>query len=90
VTLSLGQLMWGWDMERVQDWLGWRFVWWRRLHLLNVQRQISKAVSREAQSIVACKALLAPLLEALLWPVVGIVLLAPQRRAPDPDANRPL
>ena len=63
VTLSLGQLMWGWDMERVQDWLGWRFVWWRRLHLLNVQRQISKAVSREAQSIIACKALLAPLLE---------------------------
>ena len=34
--------------------------------------------------------LLAPLLEALLWPVVGVVLLAPQRRAPDPDANRPL
>jgi rod shape-determining protein MreD len=34
--------------------------------------------------------LVAPLLEALLWPVVSIVLLAPQRRAPDPDANRPL
>lgn len=33
---------------------------------------------------------LAPLIEALLWPVVSIVLLAPQRRAPDPDANRPL
>jgi rod shape-determining protein MreD len=33
---------------------------------------------------------LAPALEALLWPVVSIVLLAPQRRAPDPDANRPL
>lgn len=33
---------------------------------------------------------LAPLLEAALWPVVSIVLLAPQRRAPDPDANRPL
>ena len=32
----------------------------------------------------------APLLEALLWPVVSILLLAPQRRAPDPDANRPL
>lgn len=34
--------------------------------------------------------LLAPVLEALLWPVVSIVLLAPQRRAPDPDENRPL
>jgi rod shape-determining protein MreD len=33
---------------------------------------------------------LAPLLEAALWPVASIVLLAPQRRAPDPDANRPL
>ena len=26
----------------------------------------------------------------LLWPVVSVLLLAPQRRAPDPDANRPL
>ena len=34
--------------------------------------------------------LLAPLLEALLWPVVTSLLLAPQRRAPDPDQNRPL
>lgn len=33
---------------------------------------------------------LAPLLEGLLWPVVSVALLAPQRRAPDPDANRPL
>jgi rod shape-determining protein MreD len=33
---------------------------------------------------------LAPGVEALLWPVVSIILLAPQRRAPDPDANRPL
>ncbi len=32
----------------------------------------------------------APLLEAALWPVASIILLAPQRRAPDPDANRPL
>ncbi|WP_332743885.1 rod shape-determining protein MreD [Hydrogenophaga sp.] len=34
--------------------------------------------------------LLAPLIEAVLWPVVSVALLAPQRRAPDPDANRPL
>jgi len=34
--------------------------------------------------------LLAPVLEAVLWPLASILLLAPQRRAPDPDANRPL
>jgi rod shape-determining protein MreD len=34
--------------------------------------------------------LLAPVIEALLWPVVTSLLLAPQRRAPDPDQNRPL
>ena len=33
---------------------------------------------------------LAPLLEAVLWPVVSVFLLAPQRLAPNPDANRPL
>ncbi|MFM2035662.1 MAG: hypothetical protein RL459_927 [Pseudomonadota bacterium] len=33
---------------------------------------------------------LAPVLEALLWPVVSVLLLAPQKMAPDPDANRPL
>jgi rod shape-determining protein MreD len=34
--------------------------------------------------------LLAPLFEALLWPLATMLLLAPQRRAPDPDQNRPL
>ncbi|MBP6405907.1 MAG: rod shape-determining protein MreD [Proteobacteria bacterium] len=34
--------------------------------------------------------ILAPLIESALWPVVSIMLLAPQRRAPDPDENRPL
>jgi rod shape-determining protein MreD len=34
--------------------------------------------------------LAAPLLEALLWPLATLLLLAPQRRAPDPDQNRPL
>jgi rod shape-determining protein MreD len=33
---------------------------------------------------------MAPMLESLLWPVVTWLLLAPQRRAPDPDENRPL
>lgn len=34
--------------------------------------------------------LLAPLFEAALWPLASLLLLAPQRRAPDPDQNRPL
>jgi rod shape-determining protein MreD len=32
----------------------------------------------------------APLFEALLWPLACWLLLAPQRRPPDPDQNRPL
>ncbi len=34
--------------------------------------------------------LLAPVLESLLWPVISVILLAPQRRSPNPDAHRPL
>ena len=34
--------------------------------------------------------LLAPVIEALLWPLATLLLLLPQLRAPDPDANRPL
>lgn len=33
---------------------------------------------------------IAPLIEAALWPLVSVLLLAPQRRAPDRDKNRPL
>lgn len=35
-------------------------------------------------------ALLPPVIEAALWPVISILLLLPQRRPPDPDENRPL
>ena len=34
--------------------------------------------------------LVAPVLEAALWPLASVLLLMPQRRAPDPDAHRPL
>ena len=34
--------------------------------------------------------LMAPVAESLLWPLASILLLAPQRRAPNPDENRPL
>lgn len=33
---------------------------------------------------------LAPLAQAALWPLASLLLLAPQRRPPDPDQNRPL
>ncbi|PWW47062.1 rod shape-determining protein MreD [Melaminivora alkalimesophila] len=33
---------------------------------------------------------IAPLLETLLWPLASWLLLAPQRRPPDQDDNRPL
>ncbi len=33
---------------------------------------------------------LGPVVEAALWPLASLLLLAPQRRAPDPDQNRPL
>jgi rod shape-determining protein MreD len=33
---------------------------------------------------------LPPLIECMLWPVISVLLLAPQRRAPNPDENRPL
>jgi rod shape-determining protein MreD len=33
---------------------------------------------------------LAPLAQAALWPLATLLLLAPQRRPPDPDQNRPL
>lgn len=33
---------------------------------------------------------LAPVLEMLLWPVVGYILLMPQRKPPDPDEHRPI
>lgn len=33
---------------------------------------------------------MAPVFESLMWPLVTMVLLAPQRRPPDRDKNRPL
>jgi len=34
--------------------------------------------------------MLRPFIETLLWPLANLILLAPQRRAHDPDANRPI
>lgn len=49
-----------------------------------------RLLTGEQEPVLSWSAVLAPLLEALLWPVFSALLLAPQRRAPDPDANRPL
>ncbi|MFM9425625.1 rod shape-determining protein MreD [Variovorax sp. GrIS 2.14] len=34
--------------------------------------------------------LVSPVIETILWPLASLLLLAPQRRTPEPDANRPL
>ena len=34
--------------------------------------------------------LISPAIEAMLWPLATALLLAPQRRTPEPDENRPL
>ena len=54
-------------------------------HLVEVSLRLMAGASFPGFGVLLC-----PLLETLLWPVATLVLLAPQRRAPDPDANRPL
>ncbi len=36
------------------------------------------------------ESLLAPVLQSVLWPLVSLLLFAPQHRAPNPDATRPI
>ena len=43
-----------------------------------------------ARSMLVHSLWLAPLAQAALWPLAHMLLLAPQRRPPDPDQNRPL
>ncbi len=78
-------------MQRRLLWFG---VFEQALHVLPVF-----AVAHAVMLLVALLAggmfpgwwtLAAPLLQAALWPLAVMLLLAPQRRAPDPDQNRPL
>jgi hypothetical protein len=55
--------MWSWGEGEKREWLGWRFLWWPRLHLQNFKRQLSIAASYDDRLILACKALLAMLLQ---------------------------
>jgi rod shape-determining protein MreD len=54
-------------------------------HALSLMLRLGSGANSPGWSL-----LLAPFFEALLWPLVSIVLLAPQRRSPNPDENRPL
>ena len=54
-------------------------------HLVSLLVRLAAGDSFPGTSIV-----IAPLIEALLWIPLSWLLLAPQRRAPDPDENRPL
>lgn len=76
-----------------------RRLLWFPVHLQSVQVLPLFAVAHLVETILRMLAggafpgwgmLLPPFLEAALWPLAHVLLLAPQRRAPDPDANRPL
>ncbi len=54
-------------------------------HAVSVLVRMLSGASFPGWSIV-----LAPVLESAMWPLAAFVLLAPQRRPPDRDKNRPL
>jgi rod shape-determining protein MreD len=72
----------------------WFSVWTQALHVLPLLA-VMQTVELVVQSMVSGKLpgwdYFAPsLVTALIWPVVSILLLAPQRRAVDRDENRPI
>lgn len=81
-------------MHRAQRRLLWFPPWLQALQLapLFVAAQLLLLLLRVLGGGLApgWPALLAPLLQALLWPLASWLLLAPQRRPPDQDDNRPL
>lgn len=54
-------------------------------HLLELSLRLMFGSATPSWSLI-----LAPIFEALLWPMASTLLLLPQKRTPDPDANRPL
>jgi len=77
--------------------MGRRLSWFstpvQALHLLPlfaVVHGLQVLLRMVAGGIVPGPLVVAPLIEALLWPLVSGLLLAPQRRPPDSDENRPL
>lgn len=74
--------------------LAWFSAWAQALHvlpLLLLAHAIALAVGLAGGGVFPSLAgVMAPLLETLLWPLASWVLLAPQRRPPERDENRPL
>lgn len=74
--------------------LAWFSAWAQALHvlpLLLLAHAIALAVGLAWGGVFpGLASVVAPLLETLLWPLASWVLLAPQRRPPERDANRPL
>lgn len=72
----------------------WFPAWMQTLHvlpLLLVAQLVPFVIHLLAGSIVLTwTPLLNVIVEAILWPFVSILLLAPQRRASDPDDTRPI
>ena len=81
-------------VQLLQRRLLWFGVLWQALQLLPLfaAAHLLELLLRLAGSgvVPGWETLLAPLLEALLWPLASWLLLAPQRRPPDQDENRPL
>ncbi|MBP7544825.1 MAG: rod shape-determining protein MreD [Acidovorax sp.] len=91
-ALAYTCVMWGahWMHRR----LSWLSVWEQALHMLPLfvfahalQWLVRMLSGGESPG---WELLFSPLLETALWPLASWVLLAPQRRPPDNDANRPL
>jgi len=76
-----------------------RLLWfgplWQALQLLPLffaghAVELALRVVAGGGTLPGLEGLAAPLLEAVIWPLASWVLLAPQRRPPDQDDNRPL
>ena len=76
-----------------------RLLWfgplWQALQLLPLffaghAVELALRVVAGGGTLPGLEGLAAPLLEAVIWPLASWVLLAPQRRPPDRDENRPL
>ncbi|MFZ2986501.1 rod shape-determining protein MreD, partial [Ideonella sp.] len=72
-------------------WFGWFEQMLHVLPLFFIAQFVSTVVRLVAgDSFPGWMLAVAPLAQGLLWPIASAVLLAPQRRPPDPDKNRPL
>lgn len=74
--------------------LRWFHVFWQAIQLFGLFALVHVVVwllqLAAGGTWAGWNVLLAPAFEVLLWPLLHVVLLAPQRRAPDRDLTRPL